>query len=86
MADYSIEIARSARKEIQALDSPIANRIIKRIEALIKNPRPTGVAKLEGSTDLWRIRVGEWRVVYRIDDRKQLVDISAVRHRREVYR
>ena len=86
MADYSIEIARSARKEIQALDAPIANRIIKRIEALIKNPRPTGVAKLEGSTDLWRIRVGEWRVVYRIDDRKNLVDISAVRHRREVYR
>jgi mRNA interferase RelE/StbE len=86
VADYSIEIARSARKELQALDSSIANRIIKRIEALIKNPRPTGVAKLEGSTDLWRIRVGEWRVVYRIDDRKQLVDISAVRHRREVYR
>ena len=86
MADYSVEIARSARKEIDALDPPVAIRIIKRIESLVKDPRPAGVVKLEAAPDLWRIRVGEWRVVYRIDDRTKLVDINAVRHRREVYR
>jgi len=86
VADYSVEIARSARKEIEALDPPLPSRIIKRIEALIKNPRPAGISKLEGAVDLWRIRVGDWRVVYRIDDKKHLVDINAVRHRREVYR
>ncbi len=68
------------------LDTPLAFRILRRIEALSANPRPDGVVKLEGATDLWRIRVGEWRVVYRIADRERSVDIIAVRHRREAYR
>ena len=50
------------------------------------DPRPSGVVKLEGATDLWRIRVGQWRVVYRISDRNRLVDVVAVRHRSDVYR
>ena len=86
MADYTVVFARSAGKELRALDTPIALRILKRIEALPRNPRPAGAVKLEGALDLWRIRVGEWRVVYRISDRERLVDITAVRHRREVYR
>jgi len=49
-------------------------------------PRPSGVKKLEGASDLWRVRVGDWRVVYRISDREHLIDIIAVRHRREAYR
>ena len=86
MADYAVVFARSARKELQNLDPQVARRILKRIEALVGNPRPSGVAKLEGASDLWRIRVGDWRVVYRILDRERLVDVIAVRHRREVYR
>ena len=86
MAEYSVEFARSARKDIEALDPLVADRIIKRIESLVYDPRPTGVVKLKGAVDQWRIRIGEWRVVYRIDDRGKLIDISAVRHRREVYR
>ena len=86
MADYSIVFARSARKELQGLDPPIALRLLKRIETLAKDPRPAGVVKLEGAIDLWRIRVGEWRVVYRIDNRVRLVDITSIRHRREAYR
>ena len=86
MAEYAVEFARSARKEIEALDPQVADRIIKRIESLVYDPRPTGVVKLKGGVDQWRIRIGEWRVVYRIDDREKLIDISAVRHRREVYR
>ena len=86
MAEYAIVFARSARKELQALDHAIATRIIKRIEALAMEPRPSGVKKLEGAPVLWRIRVGDWRVVYRISDRERLIDIIAVRHRREAYR
>jgi len=86
VADYSIVFARSARKELQGLDPPIALRLLKRIETLAKDPRPAGVVKLEGAIDLWRIRVGEWRVVYRIDNRVRLVDITSIRHRREAYR
>ena len=86
MPDYSIVFARSARKELQNLDPQVARRILKQIEALVANPRPSGVVKLEGASDLWRIRVGEWRVVYRISDRDRLVDVVAVRHRRDAYR
>ncbi len=86
MADYTVVFARSARKELQNLDPQVARRILRQLEALVKNPRPSGVAKLEGASDLWRIRVGDWRVVYRILDRERLVDVIAVRHRREVYR
>ena len=86
MADYTVVFARSARKELQNLDPQVARRILKQIEALVENPRPSGVVKLEGASDLWRIRVGEWRVVYRIADRDRLVDVIAVRHRRDAYR
>ncbi|MGH8679943.1 MAG: type II toxin-antitoxin system RelE family toxin [Burkholderiales bacterium] len=86
MADYAVVFARSARKELQNLDPQAARRILKAIEALVANPRPSGVVKLEGASDLWRIRVGEWRVVYRISDRDHLVDVIAVRHRRDAYR
>ncbi|MFM9969635.1 MAG: type II toxin-antitoxin system RelE family toxin [Burkholderiales bacterium] len=79
-------MARSARKEIEALDPPVAERILKHIESLIDEPRPSGVTKLEGSKDQWRIRIGDWRVVYRIDDKEKLVDISVVRNRRELYK
>lgn len=86
MADYAVVFARSARKELQNLDPQVARRIIKQVEALVTDPRPSGVVKLEGATDLWRIRVGQWRVVYRLSDRDRLVDVIAVRHRSDAYR
>ena len=86
MADYVVVFARSARKELQNLDPQVARRILKQIEALVTNPRPSGVVKLEGAMDLWRIRIGEWSVVYRISDRDRLVDVIAVRHRSDAYR
>ncbi|MGQ0650743.1 MAG: type II toxin-antitoxin system RelE family toxin [Betaproteobacteria bacterium] len=86
MADYAVVFARSARKELQNLDPQVARRILKQVEAFVTDPRPSGVVKLEGATDLWRIRVGQWRVVYRISDRERLVDVIAVRHRSDVYR
>lgn len=86
MADYTVVFARSARKELQKLDPQVARRILKQIEALVAIPRPSGVVKLEGASDLWRIRVGEWRVVYRISDHHRAVDVVAVHHRRDAYR
>jgi len=86
VADYSVVFARSARKELQNLDPQVARRILKQVEALAADPRPSGVVKLEGVADLWRIRVGQWRVVCRNSDRDRLVDVIAVRHRGDAYR
>jgi mRNA interferase RelE/StbE len=86
VADYAVVFARSARKELQNLDPQVARRILKQIEALVTSPRPSGVVKLEGAADLWRIRIGQWRVVYRVSDSDRLVDVIAVRHRSDAYR
>jgi mRNA interferase RelE/StbE len=85
MADYSIVFARSARKELEALPEAIALRILARIESLAEDPRPRGCLKLSGSDNLWRIRVGDYRVVFSINDPDLLIDVIAVRHRRDAY-
>jgi mRNA interferase RelE/StbE len=86
MADYTITFARSARKELERLPDEIAGRILEKIEALSLNPRPAGTISLRGPGNLWRLRVGDYRVVYTINDSGRAVDVSIVRHRREVYR
>jgi mRNA interferase RelE/StbE len=84
--EYTVVFARSARKELQALDRTLPGRILKRIEALSHDPRPSGCRKPEGTDTLWRIRVGDWRVVYAVDDVRLQAEVSLIRHRREVYR
>ena len=86
MADYTISFARSARKELEQLPDALADRILTKLETLAKNPRPVGVIKLHGQKNLWRLRVGEFRLVYSIDDFSKAVDVSLIRHRRDVYR
>ncbi|HPA48454.1 MAG TPA: type II toxin-antitoxin system RelE/ParE family toxin [bacterium] len=86
MSVYEIVFARSARKDLQNLPSPVAELILGKIEALASNPRPRGCRKIRGSANLWRLRTGEYRVVYEIDDRNRLIDVSVVRHRSEAYR
>ena len=86
MPDYTVTFARSARKELEKLSRPISERILGRIEALAANPRPAGSLKLKGEDHLWRIRVGDYRVIYEIRDRELIVDVSIVRHRKDVYR
>ena len=85
MADYSITFARSARKELESLEVSQVQRIFPKIEALAKEPRPKGCRKLRGEKNLWRIRVGDYRVIYAVHDDKEVVDIIAVRHRRAAY-
>ena len=86
MSSYAVTFARSARKELEALDRPLIARLFKRIEALAVNPRPTGCRRLVGLADLWRIRVGDYRVIYEVDDGRRVVDVVAVRHRSDAYR
>ena len=86
MAEYAISFAGSARKQLQVLDRALALRIVGRIESLAVTPRPVGCVKLEGGAGLWRIRVGDYRVIYEIDDDRCRIDVPAVRHRREAYR
>jgi len=86
MPPYTVTFARSARKELQVLPERVATRILDKIESLSTDPRPVGSRKLQGSAGLWRLRVGDSRVIYEIDDKERIVDISMVRHRREVYK
>jgi mRNA interferase RelE/StbE len=85
VADYTITFAHSARRELEVLEAPLIQRILPRVEALAKEPRPRGCRKLRGESNLWRIRIGEYRVVYAVYDERQLVDIIAVRHRSKAY-
>ena len=68
MAKYTLEIKPSAGKELDALDDALFARIDRKILLLAENPRPPGCKKLRGHKDHWRIRVGDWRVLYVIDD------------------
>ena len=85
MAEYSITFARSARRELEALDSSIILRILSKIETLAVHTRPYGSRKLSGEKHLWRIRIGDYRVIYSVLDKERRIDITAVRHRREAY-
>lgn len=85
MAEYSITFARSARRELEPLDSSIILRILSKIETLAVHPRPHGSRKLSGEKHLWRIRIGDYRVIYSVLDKERRIDITAVRHRREAY-
>ncbi|MFQ5840469.1 MAG: type II toxin-antitoxin system RelE/ParE family toxin [Candidatus Methylomirabilales bacterium] len=85
MAEYRIVLARSTERDLRNLQRVLQLRLIKVIDTLATHPRPVGVKKLRGTRDLWRIRVGDYRVIYRIDDREQLIDVTHVRHRKEAY-
>jgi mRNA interferase RelE/StbE len=85
VARYSLQIKPSAGKELDALDDALFARIDRKIMALAENPRPPGCKKLKGGDKDWRIRVGDYRVVYTIDDQKLLVEVTRIRHRKDVY-
>lgn len=85
MSKYSVEIKQSAQKELDALDDALFARIDRKILALSDNPRLSGCKKLRGYRDLWRIRVGDWRVVYIVNDDTKIVAVTRIAHRRDVY-
>ena len=86
MTMYRVLLERRAEKELARLSPEVHDRIIRAIQALATNPRPPGCRKLAGSQRDWRIRVGDYRVVYEIADEIRVVRVNRVRHRRDVYR
>ena len=85
MGNCRVEMKPSARKELERLSNSMNARIFPRLENLANDPRPTGCKKLRGGNREWRIRVGDYRVVYTIDDANLLIEITRIRHRSEVY-
>jgi mRNA interferase RelE/StbE len=85
MAKYKITIKKSAAKELEDIHKKDLRRIVKRIQSLTQNPRPHGCQKLSRQSR-FRIRQGDYRIVYSIDDKDCIVDIVKIGHRREIYR
>ncbi|BAY29845.1 plasmid stabilization system [Nostoc carneum NIES-2107] len=83
---YQIEISARAAKQLKKLSSEIREKINHKILELAENPRPSGVVKLENTDDKYRIRVGNYRVLYEIEDDVLIVKVVRVGHRRDIYR
>lgn len=82
---YSLVIKKSAERELRALSKTDVRRITERIRGLAHNPRPPGNEKLSGQ-ERYRIRQGDYRIVYAVDDDRRAVEVVKIGHRREVYR
>lgn len=85
MAKYAVDTKPSARRELEKLSNSLIARLVPKIEGLAADPRPTDCRKLRGYKDLWRIRVGNYRVVYIIDDDRKMVSVTRIAHRKDVY-
>jgi mRNA interferase RelE/StbE len=83
---YTIEYKKSVEKELRKLPPTQLKSIVAKILALATNPRPEGSVKLRGSSDLFRIRNADYRVIYQVQDKKLILLVIKVGHRREVYR
>jgi mRNA interferase RelE/StbE len=82
---YRVALAASAEKELERLPTKVISRIVPRLENLAKLPRPPGCKKLKTGENEWRIRIGDYRVVYEIDDAARTIDVTRIAHRRDVY-
>ena len=83
---YEIIIRPTAEKSLDKIPRPSRRRIADALDKLREDPRPAGVVKLSGEDNLWRIRVGDYRVVYEIHDDRLIVLVLRVAHRKDVYR
>ncbi len=84
---YQITLKDSANKELQRLSKAVVTKITIAINGLSQNPRPNGVKKLKDSDeDLYRIRVGDYRIIYVIDDGIKIVNIRRIGHRKDIYK
>jgi mRNA interferase RelE/StbE len=86
MASYRIEWKQSAEKELRQLSKDVLARVLEAVAGLADNPTPPGSRKLSGAEKLYRVRVGEYRVVYFIHASVLVIEIVRIRHRRDVYR
>ncbi len=83
---YTIRFKRSAEKELERLPTQVIRRISRAIDALSEDPRPAGSKKLGGQKEsLWRIRIGDYRIIYLVEDVIKIVEIRRIGHRRDIY-
>ncbi|MCS7306453.1 MAG: type II toxin-antitoxin system RelE/ParE family toxin [Thermoguttaceae bacterium] len=82
---YEVYLERQAERDLRRLSRENFRRIVRRIKTLANNPRPSGSRKIVGSQSDWRIRVGDYRILYEVDDTSQCVRVMRVLHRREAY-
>lgn len=85
MSSYRVEFTTAAAKELRKLDAGIRRRILAGIAGLEGDPRPAGCKKLVGEDNAWRIRIGDYRVLYDVQDDVLVVTVVRVAHRRHVY-
>jgi mRNA interferase RelE/StbE len=83
---YQLSFAPAADRQLRKLPQAVQKRIVRSVEGLQTNPRPPGAIKLQGERDLYRIRAGDWRVVYQIADDRLVVLVVRIGHRGDVYR
>ena len=83
---YDVIIKPSAEKQLDKLPKTVRIRVIEKLEELCHDPRPEGAVKLKGAEDLWRIRIGVYRVIYQILDDRLLVFVLRVSHRKDIYK
>ena len=83
---YEVYLERSAENDLKRLPTSIFHRIIFQLKTFTESPRPSGCRKITGSKNDWRVRIGDYRVLYEIDEKAKAVRVMRVRHRREVYR
>ncbi len=84
---FTVEVSPAARRQLRNLDRSVQRRVLRRLEALGMSPRPPGVVQLTSPAGpLYRVREGDWRIVYRVEDDKLLVLVVRIGHRSEVYR
>ena len=86
MARYSLEISRTAEKQLKKLDQADRQKVVKAMVALADDPYPRGSRKLTGYDDVFRIRVGSYRVLYSVSGTKLVIVILKIGHRKDVYR
>jgi len=86
MASYSVELTRTAEKQLRRIAKRDRSRVVDAIRSLADRPRPHGARKLQGYDDVHRIRVGKYRIVYEVFDDRVVVIILKVGHRKDIYR
>jgi mRNA interferase RelE/StbE len=83
---YTVELLPSAARELAKLERSLQRRVARRIDRLAADPRGGCAIKLRGANDVWRARVGDYRILYSIDDDRLAVLIARIGHRRDIYR
>ena len=82
---YAVQFSPRAQRDLRSLPAQVVQRVLPRIETLTGEPRPAGAKKLSGDHDVWRIRIGDYCILYAINDDIRIVEVRKVGHRKDIY-